>query len=402
MKILLLTPRVPYPPYRGDKLKIFNLLKRLSKKNTIHLISFVETRKELEYVEHLRPYCEVVDFVPLPRWRSFLQCLFGLFSNVPLQVHYFKSSRMQSLVCRVIKNAQFDIIHTHLIRMAQYTAEIKHPRKVLDLTDASSLYLKRFLSLEKNPLKKVILKVEVNRIVSYESILERFDTCLVCSKPDQSALKNTAPAADIRIIPNGVDLEYFSSNGSIAYDPSRIIFTGNLTYFPNIDAIFFFLKEIFPLIKKEIPSATFYIVGQSPPSKVRALASQDIVVTGFVEDIKAQYVQSAVAVSPVRFGAGTLNKILEPLALGIPVVATPIGVEGLNLTIGKNILVADNPRAFAMAVVRVMQEPELRGQLSREAMALVRRLYNWDTIVDSLEKVYQEILGARSAVKHPV
>jgi len=401
MKILLLTPRVPYPPYRGDKLKIFNLLKRLSKGNSIHLVSFVETKRELEYVEHLRPYCESVDFVSLPRWRSFLQCLFGLFSNLPLQVHYFKSSRMQRLVGRLCKNAQFDIIHTHLIRMAQYTAGVAHARKVLDLTDAGSLYLKRFLALEKNPLKKLVLKVEVNRIARYESILERFDACFVCSKPDQSALINTAPAANIRIIPNGVDLEYFSNNGSIAYDRLRIIFTGNLTYFPNIDAIFFFVKEIFPLIKKEIPSATFYIVGQSPPSKVRALASHEVVVTGFVEDIKAQYVQSAVAVSPVRFGAGTLNKILEPLALGIPVVATPIGVEGLDLTVRKNILVADNPRGFAMAVVRVMQEPELRGRLSREAMALVRRLYDWDTIVDSLENVYQEILDVRSAVKHP-
>jgi len=398
MRILLLTPRLPYPPYRGDKLKVFNLIKRLSKENSIHLVSFIEKKRELDYLPYLSPYCAAIDVVPLPRWQSHWQCLIGLFSRLPLQVHYFRSRRMRRLVDEICRRHHFEVIHTHLIRMAPYTAALPHPLKALDLTDAVSLYLQRFLAREKNPAMNLLLKIELERIRRYESVVEQFHTCFVCSEPDREQLKKAAPDADIRIIPNGVDLAYFSSNGAAAYEPNRIVFTGNLTYRPNIDGIFYFVKEIFPLIKKDVPAAKFYIVGQSPPSQVRALASEEVIVTGFVEDIKQYYLSSAVAVSPIRFGAGTLNKILEPLALGVPVVATSMGIEGLDLTIGKDILVADRPHAFARHVVHLMQKAEFREKVGKAGMAIVRRLYNWDSIVQSLEKVYNELADAPGAV----
>ncbi|MGH7602006.1 MAG: glycosyltransferase, partial [bacterium] len=400
MKILLITPRLPYPPYRGDKLKIFNLLKRLSKDNSIHLLSFVENGREREYIQHLAPYCATVEVVPLPRWRSYLQCLFGLFSTLPLQVHYFKSQKMRRRIAEICRHNHFDVIHTHLIRMAQYTAGSEHPLQVLDLTDAVSLYLSRFLSREKNQLLKLLLKVELERIKRYENILEQFHASFVCSEPDKEQLLQAAPEADIRIIPNGVDLAYFSNDKPVKYDPARIVFTGNLTYYPNIDGIFYFVNEIFPLVKKEVPAAKFYIVGQSPPAKVRALASNDVIVTGFVEDIKQHYLSSAVAVSPIRFGAGTLNKILEPLVLGVPVVATSMGTEGLDVTNGKEILIADGPHTFARHVVRVMKEPAYRDSLGQEGMAIIRRLYNWDAIVQALENVYQEMIEEKGLTQH--
>jgi glycosyltransferase involved in cell wall biosynthesis len=284
--------------------------------------------------------------------------------------------------------------------MAQYTAGSSHPLKVLDLTDAVSLYLQRFFSCEKNLVKRFLLKIELERISRYENILEQFDAGLVCSGPDKEQLLKAAPEANIRIIPNGVDLVYFSNNGATTYDPAKIVFTGNLTYYPNIDGVFYFVKEIFPLVKKEVPAAKFYIAGQSPPAKMRALASEEVIVTGFVEDIKQYYLDSAVAVSPIRFGAGTLNKILEPLALGVPVVATSIGIEGLDLTIGKDILVADRPHAFAKNVIRIMKDPKFRECLGKEGMAIVRRLYNWDVIVNSLENVYHE-LANKSISRRP-
>ncbi len=400
MKILLITPRLPYPPHRGDKLKIFNLLKRLSKTHSIHLISFVEDQRELEYVQFLKPYCAAIEVVPLPRWRSYLQCLFGLFSVLPLQVHYFKSEKMRRRIGEICSRHHFDVIHTHLIRMAQYTAHSGHHLRVLDLTDAVSLYLNRFLSREKSSIRKLLLKIELERIKRYENILEQFHACFVCSEPDKEQLLQAAPDAEIRIIPNGVDLGYFSCNGTTQFDPEKIVFTGNLTYYPNIDGIFYFVKEIFPLVKKEVPAAKFYIVGQSPPAKVRALASKDVIVTGFVEDIKQYYLSSAVAVSPIRFGAGTLNKILEPLALGVPVVATSMGTEGLDLAIGKDILVADRPHAFARHVIRVMKDSDFREKLGKEGMALVRQLYNWDTVVQGLENIYQEMIDERSLARH--
>jgi sugar transferase (PEP-CTERM/EpsH1 system associated) len=400
MNILLITPRLPYPPYRGDKLKILNLLKRLSKNNSIHLISFVENKRERGYIQYLTPYCAAVEVVPLPRWRSYLQCLFGLFSALPLQVHYFKSAKMRRRIDEICRRQHFDVIHTHLIRMAQYTAGSAQPLRCLDLTDAVSLYLTRFLPREKNGFMKLLLKIELERIKRYESILEQFHACFVCSEPDKEQLLQAAPEADIRIIPNGVDLAYFSNDAPVPYDPARIVFTGNLTYFPNIDGIFYFVNEIFPLVKKEVPAAKFYIVGQSPPAKVQALASDDVIVTGFVEDIKQYYLSSAVAVSPIRFGAGTLNKILEPLALGVPVVATSMGTEGLDVTNGKEILIADGPHTFARHVVRVMKEPAYRDSLGKEGMAIIRQLYNWDAIVQALENIYQEMIEENGLARH--
>ena len=399
MRILLLTPRLPYPPYRGDKLKIFNLLKRLSREHSIHLVSFIEKKSELDYLPHLTPYCAAIDVVPLRRWQSYWKCLIGLFSRLPLQVHYFKSRRMRRLLAEICQQRHFDVIHTHLIRMAPYTAALRHTAKVLDLTDAVSLYLQRYLAREKNPVMKFLLKLELRRVSRYESVIEQFNACFVCSEPDREQLRQAAPEADIRLIPNGVDLAYFSGNEPVAYEPNRIVFTGNLTYHPNIDGIFYFVNEILPLIKKEIPAAKFYIVGQSPSAKIRALSGADVIVTGFVEDIKQYYLNSAVAVSPIRFGAGTLNKILEPLALGVPVVATSMGIEGLDLTIGKDILVADRPHAFARHVVRVMKEPAYRDSLGKEGMAIVRRRYNWDAIVKSLENIYREMMEKRSLLQ---
>jgi glycosyltransferase involved in cell wall biosynthesis len=325
-----------------------------------------------------------------------VQCLFGLFSALPLQVHYFKSENMRRRIDEICSRNHFDVIHTHLIRMAQYTAGSNHPLRALDLTDAVSLYLNRFFSREKSLIKRLLLKIELERIKRYENVLEQFQACFVCSEFDREQLLHAAPEANIRIIPNGVDLAYFSSDTPVPYDPARIVFTGNLTYHPNIDGIFYFVNEIFPLVKKEVPAAKFYIVGQSPPANVRALASNDVIVTGFVEDIKQHYLSSAIAVSPIRFGAGTLNKILEPLALGVPVVATSMGTEGLDLTNGKEILIADGPHTFARHVVRVMKEPAYRDSLGKEGMAIIRRLYNWDTIVQSLENVYQEMADKSS------
>jgi len=148
----------------------------------------------------------------------------------------------------------------------------------------------------------------------------------------------------------------------LEYDINRIIFTGNMPYYANYDAVIYFAKEIFPLVLMEIPDAKFYIVGQNPPMRVRSLASQNIIVTGFVQDIITEYLKSTVNVAPMRFGAGTLNKIIESLVLGVPVIATPIAIEGFPSEIKKIINVASGSKEFAKQVIRFLQTPELRQQ----------------------------------------
>jgi sugar transferase (PEP-CTERM/EpsH1 system associated) len=392
MTILFLTSRIPYPPYRGDKLKIWNLLRILSRHHEIALLTFIQSKEEEKYIQPLRAMCKEVQVVHLPRWRSLLNCFFALFHSIPFQVAYYRSSKMREMLEEALARVQPDLVHTHLIRMAQYTAHRSAMVRVLDVTDAVSLYLKRFLMKERNPLKKLGVFVEHRRVRRYESIVEHFDCTLVCSEVDRTILKQAGPDARIELLYNGVDLETFSTNGTRDYEQHTVIYTGNMTYYPNIDGAVYLARKVFPLVQEVISDARLYIVGQDPPKKVKSLENAHIAVTGFVPDIRDFYLRSAVAVSPIRFGAGTLNKILEPLALGVPVVSTSIGFEGLQLQAGEHILIADDPATFAKAIIAVLTDQSLRKKLSENGKRVIRNLYGWDTIVEKLEHIYKSVV----------
>ncbi|HXG37178.1 MAG TPA: glycosyltransferase [Bacteroidota bacterium] len=393
MTIFFLTPRIPYPPYRGDKLKIWNLLRQLSKRHRIVLVSFIQSEREREYVSPLSEVCAEIHLVSLPRWKSFFNCVVAMFQNIPFQVAYYRSREMRRVIDRVVNQTKPDLIHTHLIRMAQYTAHRKSYPRVLDMTDAVSLYLARLSGHHRNPVIRAIVGVELKRMLSYESIIAQFDRTLVCSSNDRDVLLQHIPLARIDLLYNGVDLETFSINGTLRPDPYRIILTGNMSYYPNADGAKFFVREIFPHIRQQVPEAKLYIVGQDPPRSVKALASDHVVITGFVPDIRLEYLKSAVAVSPIRFGAGTLNKILEPLALGVPVVSTSIGIDGLGLTMGEDILVADKPQEFAQHVVQLLTNGQSRERVAGSAAEKVRTRFSWDRLTRDLEQIYETIVN---------
>lgn len=395
MNILFLTSRFPYPPYRGDKLKIYNLIRQLAPRHRISLVSFIASEGEEQWIPALREYCVDVETVLLPTRRSLANCAAGTMSQLPFQVSYFASRGMQRAVERRIGDGQFDIVHVHLIRMAQYAAGLAGKKRILDLTDAGSLYIRRFLETTRNPIHKQFLRTELRRLTAYESILEQFDRCLVCSDVDRDVLGRHAPRANIDLLYNGIDLSHFTADQSHDADPRRIICTGNMSYFPNIDGILYFVREIFPRILKEIADVRLYIVGQDPPRRIRRLAGDRVVVTGFVQDIKEYYLQSSIAIAPIRFGAGTLNKILEPMALGLPVVTTPIGVEGLPLADGRDILIARGEDEFAASVVRLLRDADLRRRIGERGRGIVRSLYDWKSVARSLENIYENVVSGR-------
>jgi sugar transferase (PEP-CTERM/EpsH1 system associated) len=394
-KILITSSRLPYPPYRGDKLKIFNLIKQLSKMgHDITLISFIASKDEEQHLQKLKEYCSEVKTIYLPVWKSVLNCLFNIFSDKPFQVAYYASKIFKHQIEKGIASERFDIIHVHLIRMAQYMKNHSGgiPR-VLDLTDAGSLYLERFLKVKKQMFFKILLKVELKRLQKYEGILETFEKVLVCSDVDKKHLLQHSPKAKIDLLYNGIDLEYFTNTKKIKPEPYRIIFTGNMSYFPNTDGILYFVKDIFPLIKNKIRGVQLYIVGKDPPVKIKKLANDNIMVTGFVSDIKRYYEQSSVTIAPIRFGAGTLNKILEPMALGIPVVTTSLGVEGLPVQTQRDLIIANNEADFADAVIQLLNDVELQSRISGNAKLLVRSLYGWGKIAEQLQSYYMELIS---------
>lgn len=391
MRILFLTPRLPYPPYRGDRLKIFNLIREASRTGDVYLLSFVDSEDERRSAEHLRPYCREIRTLVHPPLRSALGCVAAAPGPTPFQVAYYRSPAMKRALSEAVRQIRPHVVHTHLIRMAQYRALIPDVPNVLDLTDAVSLYLARFLEKENRAAMRLALWEELRRMRSYENIIASFDTVLVCSPADREFLSRNVTNASVEVLPNGIDTEIFAPRPDVPVDGKRVVFTGNMTYFPNTDGAQYLAREIWPLVRRRVPDAKLYLVGQNPPTSVSRLAAEDIVVTGFVRDIQEEYARSAVAVSPIRFGAGTLNKILEPLAMGVPVVCTDIGISGLDLEDGKDVLVATTAEGLADHIVRLLGDASLRHAVGISAMERIRSRFSWNAVGKILLGVYDRI-----------
>ncbi len=386
MKILIITSQIPYPPYRGDRLKIYNLTQILRKNNQVKILTFLRKPNDLEYLEKLKSMGFDIEAFPLPYYKSLFNLSKAFFNSMPLEVLAFYSSQMKKRIQEITEDKEFDFIYFHLIVCAQYLKFVRNKNiiKVLDFTDATSLYLTRFLQFIKNPIKKIIYKMELKRVISYEKYAKNFDTLFVCSNIDKKFLEEKKVHHNIQILLNGYDKNTFKVEKA-EKEKDRIIFVGNMPYFPNIEAVKYFSKEIFPLILKEIPSAKFYIVGQSPTKEILQLNSSNIIVSGFVKDITKEYLQSSVNVVPVKLGAGTPNKIIESLALGVPTVATSQSASGLPDELKKYVFTADSAEEFSKYVIKILRNEIKYSELMEECILTIDKLLTWDKIVGNFE-----------------
>jgi polysaccharide biosynthesis protein PslH len=390
VKILIITPRIPYPPFRGDKLKIFNISRLLLKHNHVKIVSFLTDEKEKEYAAELTKMGIEIELVPLPLFKSVFNLSRALLSRVPFQIAYYNSPQMHEKIREITARENYDLIYFHLIRSAQFSDSVSGSEalKVVDFTDAVSLYLSRYADVLKNPFKKAAINLELKKIIRYENKAKEFDTLFVCSDIDRKFLMERGVHNNIRLLLNGVDTDTFQYE-NIAPEKGRIVFTGNMPYFANKDAVIYFSKEIFPKILDKVPGARFYAVGQKPPREIKALAAENIIVTGFVKDIKAEYLKSEVNVAPIRFGAGTLNKIIEAMLVGIPTVATSISINGFPEELKKYVFTADSPEEFAQQVINILDNPNIRTDMMPEASHRVKELLNWEKIVGDFEQYIQ-------------
>lgn len=384
MQILFVANRIPYPPYRGDKLKIYNLAKQLSKQHELHLITFVADESEWQYREELETLYASVTLIKQSKLQSYWGCLSGVFSKVPFQVLYFKNARFRKVLNNLIQKYAFDAIHVQHLRMAQYFIGNKpNVRVILDLPDAFSLYWKRRLEKATNNFQKIFIKVEHHRLLNYEKHMKQFDLNLACSEEDINYLKSKHGFGHIELLSNGVDTETFKPS-EIAPIPKRILFTGNMDYAPNIDGAAYFVEEILPLIEGEIDHVQFVIAGQRPVKKVRDLERENVQITGFIPKLNEMYATAQVVVSPLRIGAGTQNKVLESMAMGIPVVCTDIGFEGLGVANGEGVFKETSAIGFARKVIELLNNPELRESTGTKATEVIKNKFSWERIAQQL------------------
>jgi sugar transferase (PEP-CTERM/EpsH1 system associated) len=392
LTILFVANRFPYPPFRGDKLKIYNLAKRLAKKHKLILVTFTQDENDIANIPQLKSIFSKIVTVHLPFHKSVINCLRILIGDKkPLQVLYFYSKEFKKKLSDTINIENPDVIHVQHLRMSQYLPQLNNKPAILDLPDAFSLYWDRRVKSAKNFLTRWFNNFEFKRVLRYEKIMSKFQLNLACSQEDIHYLKEQHGFEHIKLLPNGVDLETFSADNHDYSHNQTLLFTGNMNYAPNVDAVIYFTKEVLPIIKNKFPDVRFVIAGQKPVSSVQELASESIEVTGFVQEISFYYQNASLVVAPLRFGAGTQNKVLEALAMGVPVVCSNIGFSGLNIQSGEGAFCETNAIDFAQRVISLLEDANLRKTTGERGKEIIRNKFDWNVLSDKLEHYFEEV-----------
>lgn len=391
MKILFLTSRFPYPPVRGDKIRMFNFIRELSKNHEIVLATFAEP-DDGRYYADLLPYVKRIERVPFNKNRAYINTALGLFSKKPLQVHYYSSPEMRQAVTRLVEEEQPDIIHAHLIRMAPYAEPYPEIPKVLDICDSMTLNYERFLMYRRD-LMSLIYRLEKVRTKNYEGLIPlEFDVSLVISSHDRDFILSLCPDAELEIVSMGVDFTYFKPTTTKRQE-NTAAFMGTMSYFPNVDAMKWFYQDVIPIIRRTIPEVKLNIIGSSPAPEIEKLGNDPhVTVTGFVEDLRPIVGSATVFICPIRAATGINSKVIEAMAMGLPVVATPEACEGIDVEDGVNVLLAGDPMTFSERVIEVMQNSETRDRIGQAGLEFVKNRFSWTTAVKNLEDVYEDIV----------
>lgn len=401
MKILVVDQLVPYPPTDGGKIRLFNLLKYLSRDHEVSFLSlFRPLRAEDNGANYLKKFCARVELVAKPeyakkeyRWRQ----LRGLLKGEPPRNEILWVKEMANKLNALTEHEHFDIVDIQRPTMAPYIKAISpnsHCGKVLTLYDVPHVQYQRLAAVERDRSAKRRLMF-MDLLFSKRATLKyarRFDKCVLVSERDRDILKQIGPDLDIAVISNGVDIENYPLLAESSTKPV-LLFVGRMSYQPNVDGAIFFCQEIFPLLKQQVPDVKLLIVGAQPPNSVLALASEDITVTGYVESVIPYYQQALISIVPLRSGSGTRLKILEAMALGRPVVSTSLGCEGLKVTQDENILVADTPADFVAQTVRLLRDESLRQRLITNGRNLVEGTYDWQAITRQLLHLYSGVIN---------
>ncbi len=370
-KLLVLLSRVPYPLDKGDKLRAFHQLKDLHLKYTVILCCLSTKDVDLEAERRVKEHCSELYVIRLGYLGIFIRLVSALFSNKPFQVAFFHSPKAQKEIDKIIEEHLPKRFYCQLVRVAEYAKKYSIFSKTLDYMDALSIGMERRAKKAPFYLKPIVFE-EAKRLRNYElEMFKYFEKKVIISEADRKHLAHSN-STEIEIIPNGIDTNFFqSNNGEKVTD---ILFTGNMSYLPNVESAQYLVKNILPRLSKDI---TIKICGKSPSYKVKSLAGKRVEVTGWVEDIRVAYDQSKIFVAPLMLGSGLQNKLLEAMAMGIPCITTPLANNALGAKPEAEILVARNEQEFKVQIDRLMSDDGLYQKLAEKGLEFVKKNYDW-------------------------
>lgn len=407
MKLLFLTPQLPYPPHQGTTIRNFNLIKQLAPRHEITLLSF-GAEQELRNADPLRALCREIIIAPYPA-RTLTQRALTTFTNpLPDMALRLKSKIMREKLAALLREKKFDVIQIEGIEMAPYATDsslvTRHSPIVFDDHNAEyALQRTAFQSDFRNPIRwhaALYSLIQWKKLERYErAICERVDAVVTCSRADDLAIKALFKSEILNrkseIIPNGVDLDHYIPSDGVCAKPLAelsMVFTGKMDFRPNIDAMLWLCDDILPRIRAEIPLAHMVIVGQKPTPKILARQNHNAIeVTGWVSDVRPYIADAALYVVPLRMGSGTRLKVLEAMAMGKAIVSTTRGIEGIDLTNGRDVVIADSPEAFARTCIALLRDTARCRELGHAARQIAEEKYDWRVLVPRFDEIYSRI-----------
>ena len=395
MNILFVVPYVP----SLVRVRPYNLIRSLADRgHQVTVFTVWVNEQDQELIEDLRQYVYEVKALPMPAWRSLWNCLPALFSGDPLQTSYSWDS---NLLSHLSGSAPYDVVHVEHLRGARYGLQLKANTNlpvVWDSVDCISHLFKQAAAKSNDMKSRLRSMFELKRTEKYEGwLLDKFNHILVTSSVDKEALLSLKPdgkhAAPISVIPNGVDIDTFRPDATIEPDTSTIVISGKMSYHANISMVMHLFHDIMPHVWAKRDDARLLIVGKDPTREVQALDSHPMVtVTGTVPEIRPYLCQATLAVTPITYGAGIQNKVLEAMACGTPVVTTSQAVSAIHVVPGRDLLVADKSETFADAIVSLLNDSNYRHQLGDAGRTYIENHHLWTMSAERLEKIYETVL----------
>jgi polysaccharide biosynthesis protein PslH len=396
MKVLFVCHRVPFPPKRGGKIRPFNIIRHLTGRgHGVTVASLARSQAEIEESRGLKDHCErtlvdvVPDYVAWPRMVARLPTL------APSSFGYFYSSLLARRLKSELANTRYDLVFVHCSSVAPYVEHVQGPTKILDYGDIDSQKWREYAEHRSLPISAGYW-LEAVKLERRELTLSRnFDLCTCTTRAELESLRGLGVSTPSDWFPNGVDSEFFASDGT-AYDPETICFVGRMDYFPNQQGVTNFIRDVFPLLRQRSERIQLLIVGADPPESIRKLGQvPGVTVTGSVPDVRPYVRRSAMTVAPLQIARGTQNKILESMAMGVPVVCSPQAAGGVDIVAGEHALVASTPSEWVDAIVGLMSSRERREQISNAARARILSHHSWSASMNRLDGLIERVRNLR-------
>ena len=411
MRILWVSHLLPYPPKGGVLQRSYNLIRELARHHDVDLLAlnqrglieplFTDGYENglLEAKSALSNICNRFEYLSLPadkhKYSKHLIALKSLLWGNPYSIDWLKSKDFELKISKWCSIYNYDLVHFDTISLHIYKKATHNTPLVLDHHNIESHMMLRRASNEKNILKRLYFTQEGVRLKRYEkNALDFYKGHITCSDVDGKRLQDISSKANYKVIPNGVDIDYFLPQG-LKQDSGRLIFVGTMNWYPNIEAVRYMVNKVLPLLTKKRPDIQLDVIGASPPSDLVELAnlSNNFNILGFVDDIRPFIEKAAVYVCPIMDGGGTKLKILDALALKKAIVAHPIAAEGIAVENNKNIAFASTPKEYVETIIDLLDHPEKRKKIGDEARKLILDKYSYDSIGKQLSNFYQTLVN---------